>query len=241
MLVRPSLLLLLLSTVSSALTMGKWGTSSWNWGSAVGEAHNEAAKIRRGLQSKEARASFVQSLKQSKGSFDDAKMCLALVWQQSRKPLNPAYEEAYSKLVAGAYEGNDYAFAKTVAAGIDRYCLNVKLEPKPERLEEFLKTIKQNEAGTRTELRNLRYSWGKSTSDESYFFQEQFIEEKGFQEHAASAHFQIWEQFADTDCFVKAPTVDFWNAKTNLADEDTPSVVAAAALMTLDFVESGWS
>jgi len=232
-----------------------WGTKSWNWGSAMGVAHDKAAALRRDLSTTEARLDFVQSLKKCAASFDDAKLCLALVWQQSARkgPLPPAFAEAYAELVAGAFEGEgaDEAFARTMAPGIDRYCLNVRLAIKPERLTEFEAVIAQNERGTRTEPRNLRYSYGveaESQKEEEqtggavvyYFFQEAFVGEKGFQAHASAPHFAKWEAFTETDPFAEAPQVHFWYATTNLADEAPPSLVAAAALASLDFIEDGW-
>eukprot|EP00634_Sargassococcus_sp_CCMP2135_P005358 CAMPEP_0198658742 /NCGR_PEP_ID=MMETSP1467-20131203/27435_1 /TAXON_ID=1462469 /ORGANISM="unid. sp., Strain CCMP2135" /LENGTH=224 /DNA_ID=CAMNT_0044395029 /DNA_START=60 /DNA_END=734 /DNA_ORIENTATION=- len=224
--------------------MTTWGTAQWNWGSAVGKAHDAAAVLRQSLASRESRFEFVQSLKRCAADFDDAKLCLALVWQKAarRGPLSAPFAEGYAKLVNGDFEENkDAAFASTIAPGIQRYCLNVKLQVKPERVEEFEATIRQNELGTRQEPRNLRYSYGKATEGSgTYLFQEVFVGERGFKDHAAAPHFAKWEVFAATEPFAADPVVDFWEATTNFADEAPPSVVAAAALLSLDFIDDGW-
>lgn len=216
-----------------------WGTSSWNWGSAIGDAHDAAAVLRQKLRSDKARSDYILSLK--RGGIDDwleVQLCLALVWQRRRPE---AFMETYETLISGGYS-TSYDMAQDMAKGLERFCLNVRLDVKPERLEEFLKTIKINEAGTRTEPKNIRYSWGHSTTEPtSFHFQEQFCGQSGFDQHASSPHFSTWEAFAQTEPFTKPPQVEFWIADTNLAHEEPPCVVAAAVLATLDFVPSGFS
>ena len=237
------LLATLFSKAAGMTTAATWGTKQWNWGSAIGAAHDAAAVLRRDLRTEDARRTFVQQLKRCDASFDDAKLCLALVWQRaSRRPgFSPAFAEAYEKLVKGAFEGEDLAFAQCMAPGIERYCLNVRVGIKEDRIAEFEAAIRQNEIGTRTEPRNLRYSYGKTKNPGEYIFQEVFVEEQGFKEHAAAPHFAKWEAFAATEPFTAPPVIDFWTAITNLADEAPASVVAAAALVSMDFIQIGWA
>lgn len=61
-----------------------WSDPSWKWGSAGGEAHNEAAKVRSALATREARAKFIQATSKGACSLDDAKMALALSCQRAR-------------------------------------------------------------------------------------------------------------------------------------------------------------
>lgn len=62
-LVNPYPMFLACTIVASAsgLVYG-WGTPSWNWGSAVGGAHDAAAELRARLNSRAARAQFLVDL-----------------------------------------------------------------------------------------------------------------------------------------------------------------------------------
>lgn len=189
----------------------------------------------------EARAEYILQLKRSAVPWDETELCLALLWQRCAKSpgLSAAFSAAYETLVKGGYD-DTFKFAEDIALGVERYCLNVRLDIKEDRLEDFKKAIAINEAGTRKEYKNIRYSFGESTTDKnSFHFQEQFCGQAGFNLHAASAHFAVWESFVQTDPFTAPPKVEFWKATTNLAHEEPPCVVAAAVLACLDFVEDG--
>jgi quinol monooxygenase YgiN len=93
-----------------------------------------------------------------------------------------------------------------------KYCLNVTIWVKPERREEFLACIKQNQTGTlSTEPLVRGYTWGESTSEpNTFYFQEQFASEEGFIAHTQTPHFAVWKEFADSDPFTKPPEVKFF-------------------------------
>lgn len=95
-----------------------------------------------------------------------------------------------------------------------KFCLNVNLYVKPERREEFLKTIAINSAGTLSnEPLNISYTWGESTTEKNTFhFQEQFKGEEGFLAHTNAPHFATWKAFADAEDtpFSKPPVVFFF-------------------------------
>jgi quinol monooxygenase YgiN len=97
------------------------------------------------------------------------------------------------------------------------YCLNVTLYIKPERREEFLACIKQNQEGTKTkEPLAVLYTWGENTKEPNTFhFQEQYLGEEGFTAHTQSPHFAEWKKFADEgeSPFTKPPEVVFFEAK----------------------------
>lgn len=80
-----------------------------------------------------------------------------------------------------------------------KYCLNVTLFIKPERREEFISCIKQNQAGTLfDEPLALLYTWGEDLKEKNTFhFQEQYVSEEGFKAHQNSKHFAVWKKFAD--------------------------------------------
>jgi (4S)-4-hydroxy-5-phosphonooxypentane-2,3-dione isomerase len=93
-----------------------------------------------------------------------------------------------------------------------KYCLNVTISVKPERREEFLACIKQNQAGTlSTEPLVRGYTWGESPSEpNTFYFQEQFASEEGFIAHTQTPHFAAWKVFADSEPFTKVPEVKFF-------------------------------
>jgi quinol monooxygenase YgiN len=98
------------------------------------------------------------------------------------------------------------------AAGAPLFCLNVCLRVKPERREEFIACILNNQRCTLgTEPLVMTYVFGEdeSTPNTWHFF-EAYRGRAGFEQHARTAHFAAWEAFAATDPFTAPPRVDFW-------------------------------
>lgn len=95
-----------------------------------------------------------------------------------------------------------------------KYCLNVTLYVKPERREEFLAVIKQNQEGTlKNEPLVLVYDWGEDLKEPNTFhFQEQYQGEEGFIAHTQSSHFAHWKRFAEEgeSPFTKPPVLSFF-------------------------------
>ena len=89
------------------------------------------------------------------------------------------------------------------------FCVNVNLYVKPERRDEFISVIKQNQKGTLTnEPLAILYVWGASEKDPNTFhFQEQYHGRDGFVAHTTSKHFAVWEEFTKTNPFTKPPEV----------------------------------
>lgn len=233
--------------VASSLAMrpNTWGTSEWNWGSAAGEAHDEAAALRSSLAGEAARVAYLVALREGRVSDDSAALAFALTCQRRlggrRGRVPRAFRDAYDDLVAGALaRGGLPALARRAAPGVERYNLNVRLEVKADRRDAFLSVIEANAAGTLSEPRNLRYCWGESaTTPNTFHFQESFAGKAGFDAHAAAPHFREWEAFAGTGPFAAEPAVDFYVPMTSAADDHAPCAVVAAALATLDFAPDG--
>ena len=61
-----------------------WSDPGWNWGSANGDAHDEAMRVRSGLAEPAARQQFLQDAWAGTISMDEAKMALALKCQRAR-------------------------------------------------------------------------------------------------------------------------------------------------------------
>jgi quinol monooxygenase YgiN len=101
-----------------------------------------------------------------------------------------------------------------MSGNIKKFCLNVTLWVKPERREEFLSVIRQNQQGTLANEPLVRlYAWGENTKEPNTFhFQEQYIGEEGFIAHTQSEHFAAWKKFADEgeSPFTQPPLVEFF-------------------------------
>jgi hypothetical protein len=126
---RRSLLSALLATASALQPNKMWGTAAWNWGSAVGDAHDAAAELRSALSTEDARRDYLIALRNGRISEASAKLCFALTCQRTGSALPAPFNDAYSALVRGEYE-NDAGFADLAtcaAPGVDRYNLNVQL------------------------------------------------------------------------------------------------------------------
>jgi quinol monooxygenase YgiN len=91
-------------------------------------------------------------------------------------------------------------------------CLNVKLCIKPERRDEFVACIRNNQEGTlRTEALAIEYVWGEDTENANTFhFYEKYHGRAGFEAHQATPHFAAWEDFAASDPFTAPPVVHFY-------------------------------
>lgn len=93
------------------------------------------------------------------------------------------------------------------------YCLNVHLDIKPDRREEFLSAIKADQKGTVTDEKlALQFIIGQDTSSENAFHLfERYIGKAGFEAHCASGHFAEWQKTVDAGICVSEPVVCFYN------------------------------
>ena len=82
-----------------------------------------------------------------------------------------------------------------------KYCLQESFHVKPERREEFIEAILQNQACTlAVEVNCLQYVLGESTVRPNVFrTSKQFVNEDAFKAHTASSHFSLWETFINSD------------------------------------------
>ena len=120
-----------------------------------------------------------------------------------------------SRVMASQGTGTElFASESNAVPLMKKFCVNVNLYVKPERREEFLKTIAINSDGTLSnEPLNISYTWGESTTEKNTFhFQEQFKGEEGFLAHTNTPHFAKWKEFADAEDspFWKPPVVFFF-------------------------------
>ena len=119
-------------------------------------------------------------------------------------------------------EGGDISEKKR-AIHKGAFGLNVNLYPKESVRDEFLSVISNNKKGTdEKEELALQYTYGESTTVEgmakgipnTFHFHEQYTGKdhgkEGFDAHADTYHFAMWEEFVGTDPFEKDPEVYFF-------------------------------
>lgn len=112
--------------------MMRWSDSNWNWGSAGGDAHNEAMRVRKMLSTPQARREFLQTTADGTGDLEDVKMVLALKCQRA---CNVGYDlpgrgwqTLMESMAACTFEGDD-GQAKLEAAIRERLKNASKLYP----------------------------------------------------------------------------------------------------------------
>merc|ERR1719265_2309339 len=96
--------------------------------------------------------------------------------------------------------------------GGSKFCLHVKLCVKPERRDEFIECIKNNQKGTlETEPLAIEYVWGEDrTNPNTFHFYEKYSGKAGFEAHQETEHFAAWKTFEGSDPFTEAPRIDFY-------------------------------
>lgn len=122
---------------------------------------------------------------------------------------DPAHKEAFAAYMADGAPAD--ALLPPEEKG-PKFCLNVKLCIKPERRDEFLECIRDNQAGTLgTEPLALEYVFGEDADEpNTWHFYEKYVGRAGFEAHQATPHFAAWEAFAATGPFTSPPVVKFY-------------------------------
>ena len=62
-----------------------WSDNGWNWGSAVGTAHNVAMSTRAGLGTKQKRTAWIENCSKGEIDVEEMKMVLALRFQRASR------------------------------------------------------------------------------------------------------------------------------------------------------------
>jgi autoinducer 2-degrading protein len=93
-----------------------------------------------------------------------------------------------------------------------RYCLNVRLCLKSERVEEFLRLMRHDQRETLTKEPGCRqFELGRSVSDPCQFFlHEEYDDIAAFQAHTQTPHYAEWQQFVQSDPFTSDIVADFY-------------------------------
>jgi len=113
-----------------------WGSPGWKWGSADGEAHEVAARVREDYARPHRRSALVSYAKSGSVDFFDLKMVLALSCQRAR---NMGYDEAdgrWEKLMdrmgAGEFEEENLILQEKLAEAVNQL-LPTPVAPYPMR------------------------------------------------------------------------------------------------------------
>ena len=133
------------------LRMSGWSSPSWNWGSAVGDAHNEAMRIRGALRDEELRRQWLVSMigGSSAVEWEDVKLVLALKWQKAARERRDAdYGFVMERLRLAEYEGDqqDEVMVADMEARLDQ------LRPDAKEMEAFFMAAQNNEGGIYQDL-----------------------------------------------------------------------------------------
>ena len=100
------------------------------------------------------------------------------------------------------------------ATALKPYAVNLKLSVKPERRDDFLSLVKDNQHKT-TELEpeNLQYVVGEDVDTPNTFYvHEQFLGQEGLDTHRNMPHNADWIKFKESNPFIEGgePTTDFY-------------------------------
>mmetsp|Transcript_88793 Transcript_88793/g.250112 ORF Transcript_88793/g.250112 Transcript_88793/m.250112 type:complete len:209 (+) Transcript_88793:35-661(+) len=92
----------------------RWGSPTWSWGTAVGDAHDAAAALRAKLAGTTERADWLEALIKDPDAvpWEDVKLALALLWQriacEGRDMPGPlGWSMLMSRMVDAVYEGEE--------------------------------------------------------------------------------------------------------------------------------------
>jgi quinol monooxygenase YgiN len=113
------------------------------------------------------------------------------------------------------------------------FCLNVRLDVKPERRDEFLKVIQHDGKSTvANELDALQFVVGEDVdSTNTFYLHEQYKSEDAFTYHTQTPHYAKWQTFCNSDPFVKDPVVDMYHGTH---DEETKIPMRAAFCLNVE-------
>ena len=84
-----------------------FGDPGWNWGSAMGTAHDEAMRIRSSLSTEEARSNFLFTVFAGQADLEEMKLALALKCQAARNMGydDQNWEQLMDEMAACRFEG----------------------------------------------------------------------------------------------------------------------------------------
>jgi quinol monooxygenase YgiN len=134
------------------------------------------------------------------------------VWEKfaATDPFTAPPEVEFFEEIGESKKGKGRGKGKGKGQG---YCLNVCLNVKPDRVEDFLKEIKGDQKGTlNDEKLAMSFVIGRDTNVENRFhLYERYVGKAGFEAHLETPHFAEWKKFADGGNFDTEPRVRFYD------------------------------
>lgn len=106
----------------------------------------------------------------------------------------------------------------TILTGADAFsvsppfCINLKCKVQPNRRDEFLALVQDNQRLTlKEEPQALQYVIGEDTSEtDTFYIHEEFSSHEGFLEHKETTYNANWQAFRATNPFLEDPTINFY-------------------------------
>ena len=100
-----------------------WGSEGWNWGSAIGEAHNVAARVREEFAKPHRRSALIAYCKTGSVDLFDVKMVLALSCQRARNlgydEPDGRWESLMDEMAAGDFEEDNMIIRDKLADAVN--------------------------------------------------------------------------------------------------------------------------
>ena len=115
------------------------------------------------------------------------------------------------------------AVADALLSNKPPFCVNVKCIVKPERRDEFIAVIQNNQRLTLQESSCLQYIVGEDIKELSTFYlHEQFVSSEAFDFHKQTPHNAEWQKFKQSNPFSTPPTKDFFEGKHSAIKQPPP-------------------
>eukprot|EP00242_Pyramimonas_sp_CCMP2087_P009927 CAMPEP_0198201992 /NCGR_PEP_ID=MMETSP1445-20131203/5038_1 /TAXON_ID=36898 /ORGANISM="Pyramimonas sp., Strain CCMP2087" /LENGTH=171 /DNA_ID=CAMNT_0043872685 /DNA_START=318 /DNA_END=833 /DNA_ORIENTATION=- len=133
-------------SVRAGKSESEWASPTWNWGSARGDAHDEALKIRTKLNAPQSRSTWLEQMvtTDSLVSWSEVKLVLALKWQRAAHARRDGGEAGYGyvmeQLRRAKYEGSVEADKKFVSDMEERLAVIVA-DADRSKLREFVEPM----------------------------------------------------------------------------------------------------
>ena len=101
-----------------------WASEGWNWGSADGEAHNVAARVREDFAKPHRRSALISYCKTGSVDMFDVKMVLALSCQRARNlgydEPDGRWESLMDEMAAGIFEDDHMIDREKLADAVNK-------------------------------------------------------------------------------------------------------------------------
>lgn len=114
-------------------------------------------------------------------------------------------------------------------ATVKPYCLNLRCSIKPDRREEFISKLKEQQRNTLAESASLQYVIGEDVLETNTFYiHEQYLGKEGYDAHCNTPHVAEWDSYKESDVFIDEPIVQYFYGKHKPAKAEIRSAYCVA-------------